>query len=293
MILQIIILNYNSAKDTVVLYALLLEQALTNTLVLVIDNNSKTEDRLYLKQNIPVTNLRLLSKNGGYAAGNTVGIKEAIRNKIPYVLLLNPDIRLDSNCIKKLQEVLSKDDTIAAIGPRICFRDAREIIYSDGGLISLDAGCVTTHRHYNEPTNTVEKVVGAISCDYVNGSVFMFKTDVMEKIGFMRSDFFLYFEETEWCLRAKARGYKLLTLPNATAYHTSSEKGRLYYYYMTRNRLLLSRLYPDYYKKTRRVIWFAIKHDLKNALKQRRFPSTELCSRIYGFIAGNFKPLKR
>ena len=287
--LYIIILNYNSSTDTICLYQELLEQGFVASQIIIVDNASKPEDQLHLKKYIPQKQLRLLNNNKGYAAGNHVGIEEAIAANIPYVLLLNPDIRLASSCITRLLEQLKKENNVAAIGPRICYRNDPDRIYSDGGLIFMEQGCHTTHLHYNTPVYQVPHQEHIREVDYVNGSVFMVKTAAFLDIGFMRSDFFLYFEETEWCVRAKQKGYKLASLSTAVAYHSSSHKGILYHYYMMRNRLLLSRLYPAYYVKTKQVLWGQLKKDLKKTIKVKRLPSRILRAKLKGFIVGNLK----
>lgn len=287
--LYLIILNYNSSVDTVSLYLELLRQGFTKSQIIIVDNNSKTKDKAYLQAYIPTGQLRFLKDNGGYAAGNFVGIHEAIAAKAPYVLLLNPDIRLAPSCINTLLENLKREKDVVAIGPRICYRNEPELIYSDGGLIFMEKGCYTTHLNYNIPVAEIAYQENIREVDYVNGSVFMAKTAAFLDIGFMRSDFFLYFEETEWCIRAKTHGYKLASLSTAVAYHTSSNKGILYHYYMMRNRLLLSRLYPTHYTKTKQVLWQQLKKDLKKDLKAIRFPSRVFRAKLKGFIVGNLK----
>ncbi|MBD0823867.1 glycosyltransferase family 2 protein [Aestuariibaculum marinum] len=289
--LLIIILNYNSAKESVALYTDLLTQGAGKSKILVVDNNSTKDDQAHLLKHIATSQLRFLDVNKGYASGNRVGIEFAIQNSIPYILLLNPDIRISTESIKALLYTIKSTKDVAVIGPRICYRNNTETIYSDGGLIYLNQGCYTTHRHFKKHIKEVPASKMLLDADYVNGSVFMTRTEVFKEIGFMRDDFFLYFEETEWCMRANKKGYKLGILTEALAYHESSTKGYLYYYYMTRNRLLLSRLYSDYYKVTRKVVWDIIKKELQKSIKQRRIPSCVLRARIKGFIAGNLKKL--
>ncbi|WNH09628.1 glycosyltransferase family 2 protein [Thalassobellus suaedae] len=82
----------------------------------------------------------------------------------------------------------------------------------------------------------------------------------------MREDFFLYFEETEWCLRAKKQGFEVVVNPNAISYHKSSEKTKKYHYYMTRNRLLLAKTEPEYYSQTLKALVKPIKEKIKSSI---------------------------
>ncbi|WP_417872514.1 glycosyltransferase family 2 protein [Xanthomarina gelatinilytica] len=286
--LYIVILNYNSAHDTVELFNLLKAQGYGD-LILVVDNHSKQLDRAVLTKHIPGDQLVFSKKNKGYAAGNKIGIQRALDDGSEFVLLLNPDIRLDVECIPLLHNAIKKDASIAAVGPRICYRDNPDKIYSDGGLVIKEKGMFTTHINTNASVHEVSNKAMNYNIDYVNGSVFLARTAVFTKIGFMREDFFLYFEETEWCLRAKAHGYLLATTPEATAYHTSSIKGRLYHYYMTRNRLLFAKLYPEYYAITKKVVWKTISKDFKKHSKNLTFPNANLLAKLQGYIVGRLK----
>ncbi|MBB6681066.1 glycosyltransferase family 2 protein [Aequorivita sp. 609] len=287
--LYIIILNYNSATETVALYNDLKNQSYTNYKAIVVDNNSSIEDRAILEAAIPDSNLRLLSTNDGYASGNKHAIQEAISNQVPFVLLLNPDIRLDYNCVENLVQVLIQNLDVAAVGPRICYRKDPNLIYSDGGLIDMEKGVYTHHLNNNKAKNAVSYNSSLQSIDYVNGSVFLVRTSVFEDIGLMREDFFLYFEETEWCIRAKDNGYRLMTNVDALAYHLSSEKGDMYHYYMTRNRLLLAKLYPAYYQATKDIIWKKLSKKIKKHIKALTLPDSKLIAQLKGYIAGRIK----
>lgn len=289
--LYIIILNYNSATETVALYNDLKNQSYTNYKAIVVDNNSGVEDRAILKASIPDSNLRLLTINKGYASGNNHAIQEAISNKIPFVLLLNPDIRLDYNCVENLILVLTQKQGVAAIGPRICYREDPTLIYSDGGLIDLEKGLYTHHLNNNKTIELVDYNSNLQSIDYVNGSVFLARTSVFKSIGLMREDFFLYFEETEWCMRARDNGYKLMTNIDALAYHISSQKGAMYHYYMTRNRLLLAKLYPAHYQSTKNIIWKTLSKKLKKHLKTFTLPNATLKAQLKGYLAGRIKQI--
>src|SRR5690606_12380357 len=112
----------------------------------------------------------------------------------------------------------------AAVGPRICFRDNAKLIYSDGGMVDKEQGFFTYHLNNKKIMKDIRMENKIKHVDYVNGSVFLARTAVFERIGYMLEDFFLYFEETEWCLRAKGFGYNLVTNSEALAFHLSSPK---------------------------------------------------------------------
>jgi len=290
--IQIIILNYNAAQECLELWEQLQGFSSFENSVVIIDNNSELEDQQILKLNLPNEVLIFNKENLGYAEGNRIGIELAIKNKKPYVLLLNPDIRLSPTAIDQMLGIVEKDHSIAAIGPRICYRNNPGLIYSDGGIIDFHNGYKTSHLNFNQEIEEIDYLEMIHEVDYVNGSVFLARTEIFKKIGFMRKDFFLYFEETEWCLRAKKNNYKLLINSNALAYHTESFKGKNYHYYMTRNRIFLARIEKNFDIKTIKKIGFPIFKAVSDSFHKKKFPSLEVRAKAKGFIAGICKKLK-
>ena len=287
-----IILSYNSSEEAIALYNQIKSFSLNCLQVITIDNNSLENEKLRLIEKLPADNLILNSSNYGYASGNEIGIKRAIKKDIPYVLFLNPDIRLTEKTIPSLLHTIAKDQRIAGVGPRICYRDDPTKIYSDGGCILRTGGFQTFHKNYNRYIHEIESPNKISEVDYINGSVFLVRTSVFKEIGLMKQDFFMYFEETEWCMRASKKNYKFVVNRDAVAYHTSSIKGSTYHYYMTRNRLLLSKKEGIHYYKTLKVVGKPIAIDFFNSLKRGKRPSSKALVKAKGFFAGIFGSLK-
>jgi len=287
--IAVILLNYNSSVDTIALYQQV-KSFYKGISIFVIDNNSKKEGREKLISEIDREILILNSKNSGYAGGNNIGIKKAIEVGAEYVLILNPDISIEKETLPVLLQTIQQNMNIAAVGPRICYSDKKEQIYSDGGVIIKEKGYYTTHINYNKFTSEVEDSLLINEVDYVNGSAMLINVLALEKIGLMREDFFLYFEETEWCLRAKDNGLRLLTNRGAKAYHISSLKGKMYRFYMVRNRILLSKLRGDYYKRTLRIVGKSLFNELKQSFKKKRLSKNTLYG-VKGYLFGLMKKI--
>ena len=275
----IVILNYNSSEDTLALY-----NKLSDYQILVIDNCSTTKEVKLLEDNILHSQLIINSKNLGYAGGNNQGIKYAIRKKIPYVLILNPDISIRPCDIDALLLKIAKNNNIAAVGPRICYRNQPNKIYSDGGIVLKDKGFFTSHINYNR--RLTEKLDNTESPSYVNGSVFLARTSVFQQIGLFDEKFFLYFEETDWCLRAKKANYDILVIPSITAFHKESKKNEKYNFYMIRNRLLLASKFRHYHYRTISVVLNLIWNQIKSDLLKRNKLSSNTKAKIKGFCYG-------
>nr|WP_320194060.1 glycosyltransferase family 2 protein [uncultured Desulfobacter sp.] len=236
----ILILNYNSSKDTIELYNQLQNINYRKYFILVIDNNSTDNSKEILTQSIPLQYLLLNQKNLGYAGGNNIGIKKALSDNADYVWILNPDIRVETDTLRILVEHARKKRGVAAVAPRICNRKNKYTIYSDGGILNIEKGFQTSHLNKNKYICDVNDNIESREVDYVNGSCILIDLSYLDHIGFFREDFFLYFEETEWCLRAINLGFKLESVYKTKCFHRSSSKNFRYFYYMTRNRIYLS-----------------------------------------------------
>jgi len=243
-----IILNYNSASESVALFKNLEEQHYKYLKILVIDNNSIEEDQRQLKENIPVGNLIFNKINLGYAGGNNIGIEFALNEKADYVWILNPDIRVESQTLPILLKTILEDKTLAAIGPRIIQRNNPDKIFTDGEMLVMNQKCSTNQKNYNLEVSRIPKNID-YDIDYIDGSSILLNCKAIREIGKLPEEYFLYFEETDWCFRARKHNWRLAINSNATVYNRTSIKKSVFHYYFMRNRMIFSKKYhPDFIK---------------------------------------------
>jgi GT2 family glycosyltransferase len=284
----IIILNWNSYADTIQLLGMLTEQTYKNFQIIIIDNHSTDKS---IKKLTPYTRsitFILNKKNLGYACGNNVGIDVAINEQADYIWILNPDIRPRPETLFMLVDSMKQDSSIGAIGPRICYHDDPNKIYSDGGFIFPEKGFVIVHKNHNRNLNeTSENKISEV--DYVNGSAIFIRLKTLQDIGKFRKDFFLYYEEAEWCLRAKKHGWKIVNMNDAVVYHQSSKKGFRYHYFMARNRIFLARVLRQYRMRSFEVEIAQLSKFLKRPYRQNLI---YLTARIMGILYGLIVPPK-
>lgn len=285
MLTYALVLNYNSVDETLELYDQLKRFYSEELQILIIDNNSEKEDILKLKKNIPSQQLLLSNKNLGYAGGNNLGIKSALKAGAEYIWVLNPDIRVDRTSLKILRESLIKDETLAAIGPRIVQRENKDKIFCDGGLVIFNSSCSTILKNHNKSCKDIG--VGLdYDISYIDGSSILFRSETFKRIGLLPQKYFLYFEETDWCFRAREKGWRLAINSNASVFNLSTLKNSRYIYYTTRNRLIFAKKYHPKFSKVRKHYLKAILKDSYNSIAHgQRTP--HLKNRILGIIAGN------
>lgn len=243
----ILILNYNSSNDTIKLFEEISSYNWRATKVLVIDNHSIYGDQKSLMHKIPIKNLILNNKNLGYAGGNNLGIEIALNESKDYVWILNPDIRVEKETLPTLLRLIKSQSKIAAVGPRIRSRVDKNQIFSDGGVVLFDKRCHTDLINYGRDIKNQPPSIN-FNIDYVDGSCILINMEAIKDLGVLPIEYFLYFEETDWCTNAKRNGWILGIDSFANAYNLKSDRNKNYIYFMNRNRLLFAKKYhPSYW----------------------------------------------
>ena len=176
-------------------------------------------------------------KNLGYSGGNNIGIKRALKSGADYIFILNPDTTIEKDCIKNLVDGIEKYKA-EITGPKIYFEGTKKIWYA-GGIFDKE-NVIGKHRGVDEVDSG--KYDSPEETDFVTGASLFVKREVFEKIGLFDEKYFLYYEDADFCERAKRAGFNVVYIPDAVVYHenaASAELGSpLQDYYISRNRLL-------------------------------------------------------
>lgn len=260
----IVILHFAEKKQTLscLLSINKLEAKGLKTEVIVVNNNPK-ENLHDLETKFNKFSFLETGKNLGYAAGNNFGIRKALKEKPDFVFVINNDTVLDEKILLNLIEFAKTDKKIGILGPKIYFapgdefhkeryqvKDQGKVIWYAGGLIDW-LNIVSSHRGVDEIDH--EQYDTPMETDFVSGCAMLVKKEVWEKIGFFDERFFLYWEDVDFCQRARKAGFKIVFVPQAKLWHAnagSSEVGGvLHDYYMTRNRLLFGIRYTRFKTK--------------------------------------------
>ncbi len=236
----IIILNWNGWADTLECLGSLNRLDYDNFEIILIDNGSKESLNFARDIENQFSNLKieliLSEENLGFAGGNNQGIKIALERGTDYVLLLNNDTTVEPDFLKKLIEAGEKNKSYGIFGPVIYYSDEAEKIWFAGGQFNW---LKTRGSHIvTKPSGELKKV------DYITGCCLLVKKEVIERIGLLSEDYFLYYEDGDWCLRAQKAGYSCGSVSLAKIYHKQSrstqEFSYPYIYYHSRNGLIFS-----------------------------------------------------
>ena len=245
--IAIILVNYNGLKDTVeCVESLKRLKDLDETEIIIVDNGSNENEGAELKKLYPDITVIISKENLGFAGGNNLAIDYAIRKRFPYILLLNNDTVVDESLLENL---ICEQDGMSIIVPKMLYYFNKKTIWYGGGEINRKTGNAI-HYHINEIDQ--EEVSTVVECSFATGCCMLIPCSVINKIGKFNDTYFMYCEDTEFCLRAVNNGIKIRYVPSAKLWHkvsqsTGGDESAFSIYYMTRNRIRYIKDYARFF----------------------------------------------
>ncbi len=183
--------------------------------VVLVDNNSSDDSEYFVQAHFPWVNIRQNHQNLGYAAGNNRALRHLSAD---FAVLINPDIIVSPSWLRELIKPMLADRTIAVAGCKLYFPEDN-LLQHAGGTIS-GPRAMPDHRGVGQDDQGQFDEV--IDVDYVTGAALVLRRTALETIGFFDEGFFMYFEEVDFCDRARTAGYRVVYVPQATAIHDES-----------------------------------------------------------------------
>ena len=237
----IVILNWNGYKDTVEGVESLQQISYPNFEILIVDNGSTDNSEEKLKRKFPDLKILQAGSNLGYAGGNNVGIRFALSQCAELILILNNDVVVDEEFLNNLVSELESNKHYGLAGPCSYYLDKPNIVWANGVSINIDN---YTHTPFsllgsNRGLNPTEKTKVV---DGITGNCMLVRRKVFKDIGLFDERFYLLHEESDFCLRARKAGWKIISVANAKVWHkVSASLGKIsdrVTYYHSRNSLL-------------------------------------------------------
>lgn len=220
----LIIINYNCYIDTIGCLNSLDKIEYPRIKVFLVDNHSKNEsvnilsDHFKKKAHKYEIVFTPLNKNLGFAGGNNIAIKQAYEEGFQYFWLLNNDTMVDKYALSKLVDAIERDKSIGIVGSKIYYHGTNKIWFA-GGRINSWTGKT---GHIGMKEDDQGQYDRMCEVDYITGCSLLFRREVLETVGYMKEDYFLYYEETEWNIRARQRGWRIVYVPTSKVYHKVS-----------------------------------------------------------------------
>jgi hypothetical protein len=234
-----IILNYNNYPDTVKTLESVFSQDYETNSILLVENSTDLSIVQRIRIRFPDLDIIKNEKNLGYAGGNNRGIQEALNRRADYIFLLNNDVILETDVLRKCVEGMEKAPDCAACQPLIAYLENMTITWSAGTQFFLGYPRLFQKGTKLERNGIRESPYGLVGC------AILFRKSAFEEIGPFDESLFLMQEESDWCIRARKRNYSLLIVSSAVVYHKVSATiglfSKSYLYYIGRNWLLVGK----------------------------------------------------
>lgn len=221
----IVICNYNKKDDVLACIRSVLESKFQDYDIYVVDNASvdgsaEAISNTYGEQVTLLVNQENLGGSGGF---NT-GLRAAFQKGYPYLMCVDNDALLDENAVGNLLAFLQEHPETGIAAAKIYHREAPDYVQQFGQKIDFENFCTdVTYLNAYEDGSMPEYVY----TDAVAACALMIRRSVIEKIGFMPEENFLYWDDTEWCYLCNRAGWKVASVGNAMALHAMGAKKEL------------------------------------------------------------------
>lgn len=276
----IIVLNWKNAVDTIACLDSLFKLKNTDFKIVVCDNSSPDDSyqeiRQWLCQNDYLSSRKLIEldretaeqylipanedgvylvqtgANLGYAGGNNVGIRLAMQQPdMRYVWVLNNDTEVDENALTHLVNKCQQDPKIGICGSKLVYHHDRTRLQALGGI--YNPWLCTTHHYaaWQDSKKEFDEDNIVKNIDYIVGASMLIPRQLLEKIGLFCEEYFLYYEELDFCMRSK-KLFSISVASKSIVYHkeggsTESGKSNVSDFFSIRNRLIFTSKFNKMY----------------------------------------------
>jgi GT2 family glycosyltransferase len=244
-LISIITVNYNGLNMTIDLLKSIDNQSYKNIEIFVVDNASKEDPAAFFQKNYPNVKFIRSEKNLGFAGGNNLAVKEA---KGDFLFFINNDAEITEGCLQKLVALFNEKPKLGIVSPLLLYfneskgQDKDLIQYA--GTTRVDS-VTARNKTLGEKEWDNGQFKTATETAYAHGAAMMIKREVVDDVGVMFEEFFLYYEELDWCERIRKAGYEIYVEPRARVYHKESasvgQMSTLKTFYINRNRIYFMR----------------------------------------------------
>jgi GT2 family glycosyltransferase len=192
--------------------------------VFCVENGCSAEEVATVRAGAPsdVTMVEL-TNNIGFAAAVNLGVEHALRSGAQWILLLNNDATVAHRCLGRCLEEATAYPRVAAVGPAISFADHPEKLWYGGGEVH-DWFAFTRHRGLMASAATPPP---SGQTAFVTGCCMLISKEAWLSLGPFRADFFAYYEDAEWCQRARANSWTCRYIGEVLCTHAVSVSSSL------------------------------------------------------------------
>lgn len=286
---SIITVNYNQPGVTEALLNSIANTCSYPSLeIIVIDNGSKVN--CVAEWQLRYTGVRFVrsEENLGFAGGNNLGISLATGD---YLFLVNNDTEFTEGLVETLVATLDANPQVGIVSPKIRYYNQPQMLQYAGftrmNYYTARNSCI---GQYETDRGQHDHLTGETG--FVHGAAMMVRRDAINIAGMMPENYFLYYEEIDWCERIRKAGYKVWVNMQALIYHKESvsvgSKSALKEYFMNRNRILYVRRHSPMHARLAFWPYFLIAVTSRNMVSYVRARQWKFIPVLLKAIAWNF-----
>ena len=256
----IIIVNWNSFYHTNNCINSLKKINYKDFDIIVVDNGSEDNSGKALKETHPEIILLQSPVNTGFAGGNDIALKYSIEKKYTYSLLLNNDTFVEPDFLDELPAYMDEHENVGACQPKIFYHSQPHILWNGGSVYNRFLG-ITYSRRYLRKEGKWQKSIHEV--DWITGCAFFVRNSILQETGLLSNNMFMYYEDVEFSMRIKRKGYQLMFFPGSVVYHIAGaslkekKRGkegylnpRVHYFNFRNNIWFLKKYTPLYFAPT-------------------------------------------
>lgn len=239
------VVTWNNYADTKECLDSLLDMTYPNVDIVLVDNGSTDGSGTRLDEEFPSVDVIHTGENLGYAGGMNVGTREALDRGADYVWQLNNDVVVpEETLLTELVETMEANPDVGMLTPLVKEYPDTDTVWFWKGTLDWTTG---NADHAATPASMPD---GLVYNDYIPNCSLLFPAHVLETVGLLPEEYFLYFDDVEHAVRITAAGYELATDTSTEIYHKESksskgELGAMYSYYRSRNTVLFTRKFGE------------------------------------------------
>lgn len=234
----VVICNYNKKYYVEKCIKSLKKQNVKSFDVYVVDNASTDGSAEYLRRIFGEEITLICNKeNLGGSGGFNTGLRYAMAKGYEYMMLLDNDVVLDAECIKNCTDVMNLFPDIGMLGCEILKMDEPDRIQEFGSMLNYNVLNFELNHGGELDYGQLPEVK---DCDYVAACAMMIRRDVIEKIGLMPQENFIYYDDITWSVRCHRAGYRVAVTSKAKVWHkggAAANPTTFASYYLNRNKI--------------------------------------------------------
>jgi len=219
--LSVVIVNWNTASLLRGCLASLISSLFDGMEIVVVDNASSDDSVPMLRHEFPTARVIENDRNVGFSRANNQGI---LASQGHYILLLNSDTIVPQNALNRLVEFMEQHPDVGACGPRLIRPDGKPQEFAFGNDPTLSyllrrGTCRLFLRRALHDWNTDQ--IQAV--DWVSGACLLVRRQVIDQVGLLDENIFMYFEDNDWCLRMRSSGWRVYYNPTVSVIHIGGQ----------------------------------------------------------------------